>query len=76
MNYDLSDSFSSDEETSPEKIRQRTAIMKKLQELTSEDDPEMRRQLTHKLTIEISQMLRENQDMKKELIAFVKRLRG
>ncbi|MDW3193077.1 MAG: hypothetical protein R8G66_11965 [Cytophagales bacterium] len=71
-----SDNFPSNEQPSPEKIKQRAAIMRKLQELTQEDDPVVRKRLTHELTLEISEMLLENQEMKKELIAFVKRLRG
>ena len=70
-----SDNFSSDEEPSPEKIKQRAAIMRKLQELTQEDDPVVRKHLTHELTLEISEMIRENQEMKQELIAFVRRLK-
>lgn len=70
------DSFPSDEEPLPEIIKQREVIIKKLQELTQEDDPTVRKRLTHELTLEISEMIKENQEMKKELIAFVRRLRG
>lgn len=50
--------------------------MRKLHTLTQEDDPEIRKRLTHELTVEISEMMRENQEMKQELITFIRRLRG
>ncbi len=66
---------SEEEETSYERNQQKETIMKKLQQLTQEDDPQARQRLTHEIMHQISHMLRENQEMKEELIAFVKRLK-
>ncbi len=65
-----------DEDPSSEKSTIKEAIMRKLLALTQEEDPQIRKQLTHELTVEISEMMRENQEMKQELIAFIRRLRG
>lgn len=72
-----SNRFSSDDhDPTPAEIRKQVAIMKKLQELTKEADPTLRKRLTRELTLEVSHMLRENQEMKEELIAFIRRLRS
>lgn len=69
--------FSSDDhDPTQAEIKKQAAIMKKLQELTKEADPTLRKRLTGELTLEVSQMLRENQEMKVELIAFIRRLKS
>ena len=75
MTDGTSNEYASDEEHSTEEIRKREAIMEKLQKLIQEDDPEARKHLTHELTLEITKMMRKNEDMKAELLAFVRRLR-
>ncbi len=56
--------------------QQNEALTRKLQVLALEENPKVRRRLTHEITLDISQMILENKEMKKELIAFVTRLKG
>lgn len=67
---------SPEEDSFSEIIRKREVIMRKLHNLTQEEDSEIRKRLTHELTVQISEMMRENQGMKQELITFIRRLRG
>ena len=65
-----------DQDLPPDKKLMGSEIITKLLALSDEEDREKRRKLTHEITLDITGFIEENNSMKDELFAFVKRLKG